>query len=124
MKYISRINELTLEIMELEKEIDYIDEQFKRIDCNYGVRSNMIYAIEGYWSRNYQHVVDMRVLHEIKHFGDRRMELIDRRSEKMNERAELRDEYRRSRKEYFRPMDNVDLVLYITNNGCISGRRL
>ena len=124
MKYISRINELTLEIMELEKEIDFIEEQFKRIYDTYGVRAHMVYNIKGYWSRNYQHIVDMRVLDEIKHFGDRRVELINCRSEKMNERAELRDAYRRFRKEYFRPMDNVDLVMYIANNGCISGRRL
>ena len=92
MEYISRINELTLEIMEIEKEIDYIDEQFKHIDRNYGVG----------------------VRDEIKRLRDRRAELTYYRSERIEERSKLRDKYRRhSRKEYFRPMDNVDLFLYI-----------
>ena len=36
MEYISRINEITLEIMEIEKEIDMIDERFNHIYRNYG----------------------------------------------------------------------------------------
>lgn len=100
MEYISRINEITLEIMEIEKEIDMIDERFKHIYCNYGVKD------------------------EIKRLRDRRRELTYHRSEKIEERSELREKYRKhSRKEYFRPLDDVDLFLCISNNGYITGTK-